>query len=46
MSAWSTASRSAAFDAVIDAPQIETRPWISVPSMTKKRFVGFSIGLK
>ena len=30
---------------VIDAPQMLTRPWISVPSITKKRFAGFSIGL-
>ena len=31
--------------AVIDAPQTLTRPWISVPSITKKRLAGFSIGL-
>ena len=36
---------SATFVALIDAPQTLTRPWISVPSIVKKRFVGFSIAL-
>ncbi len=36
---------SASFDALIDAPPTLTRPWISVPSMVKKRRLGFSIGL-
>ncbi len=36
---------SATFDALIDAPQTLIRPWISVPSMVKKRLVGFSISL-
>ena len=36
---------SATFDALIEAPLTEIRPWISVPSIVKKRLVGFSIGL-
>ncbi len=36
----------ATFVALIDAPQTLTRPWMSVPSIVKKRFVGFSIGLE
>jgi hypothetical protein len=30
--------------ALIEAPQTDTRPWISVPNMVKNRLVGFSIG--
>ena len=42
---WRTASVSATLLALMAAPQTLTRPWISVPSMVKKRFAGFSIGL-
>ena len=40
-----TAISSADFAAVIEAPQMLTRPWTSVPSIVKKRLAGFSIGL-
>jgi hypothetical protein len=36
---------SATLEALIEAPQTLTRPWISVPIIVKKRRVGFSISL-
>ena len=32
--------------ALIAAPEMLMRPWISVPSIVKKRLVGFAIGEK
>ena len=42
---WRTAIVSAVLAALIDAPEMHTRPWIRAPSIVKKRLFGFSIGL-
>ena len=42
--AYRTAMASATLDALMPAPPTQTRPWTRVPSMVKKRRLGFSIG--